>query len=98
MPKNDLNNFRCFGSIHAETIIPKATSNQKSTIDRCHKAIGTDFQFLTKIIAQMATYSWITIAVGLNCEKSENKLFHRPFGGEKLKRKRKSSTHATLDP
>lgn len=66
MAKHNLNDFSNVGDIDAETVIPEAAGNQKSTIHCGHEAIGTDFQFLTEIIAQMSTDRWITVSIGLN--------------------------------
>lgn len=66
MAKHNLNNFSDVRNIDAETIIPEATSYQKSTIHCGYKAIGTDFQLLAEIITQMPTDGWITVAISLN--------------------------------
>lgn len=56
----------CFGGKHPEAIIPEATCNQKPTVDGSHETVGTDFQHLTEIIAQMATIHWIVVS-GVLC-------------------------------
>lgn len=42
MTKDDLNDFRCFGQIYTETVIPETAGNQETTVHRCDKAIGAN--------------------------------------------------------
>lgn len=53
--EDNLHYFCRFSQIDAETVVPETARNQKSTVDRGHETIGTYFQFLTEIVAQMAS-------------------------------------------
>lgn len=49
----------CFRREYPKTVVPKTTGDKKSAVDGCHKTIATDFYFLTEVVTQVTTLSWV---------------------------------------
>lgn len=58
----------CFGREYSKTVVPKSTSNQKSTVHCGDKAVTSYFQFLTEIIPKVSTKSRIWTVRRLCCK------------------------------
>lgn len=73
MTENNLHDFRRFCGKDSETVVPEAASQQESTVDGGDKAIRTNAQLLTEVVAEMTTHSGYLIVVGirLNCKNLE---------------------------